>query len=95
MYILPVVVVSVALNVPKFFEITVKMEFDNATGLEVPTITNTALRHHKHYILGYVMWTRLFSTAVIPVSLLVSWNVLGCNILLQKLHKSPSEIYDK
>jgi hypothetical protein len=74
MYILPVVVVSVALNVPKFFEITVKMEYDNATGLEVPTIENTDLRHKKHYILGYVMWTRLFSTAVIPVSLLVRYH---------------------
>jgi vacuolar-type H+-ATPase subunit D/Vma8 len=58
MYILPVVFVSVVLNVPKFFEITVKMELDNTTGVEVPTITNTNLRHNKHYIFGYVMWTR-------------------------------------
>ena len=87
MYILPVVVVSVALNVPKFFEITVKMEYDNATGLEVPTIENTDLRHKKHYILGYVMWTRLFSTAVIPVSLLVRFFSSFSTVCISDLDK--------
>jgi vacuolar-type H+-ATPase subunit D/Vma8 len=55
MYILPVVLVSVTLNVPKFFEITVMMEYDNATGVEVPTIATTELRHEKHYILGPIL----------------------------------------
>jgi len=58
MYILPVVIVSVVLNAPKFFEIKVRHEYDNATGLDVPAISSTELRHEKTYVLGYIMWTR-------------------------------------
>jgi len=58
MYILPVIIISVILNVPKFFEIKVRMENDNSTGLEVPVIVNTQIRLEKTYVLGYIMWTR-------------------------------------
>ena len=42
----------------------------------VPTVDVTALRKNDDYIRGYLMWTRLFTTAIIPVTLLLILNVL-------------------
>ena len=42
----------------------------------VPTNGVTALRKSDDYIRGYLMWTRLFTTAIIPVTLLLILNVL-------------------
>ena len=42
----------------------------------VPTNGVTALRKSDNYIRGYLMWTRLFTTAIIPVTLLLILNVL-------------------
>ena len=42
----------------------------------VPTNDITALRKSDDYIRGYLMWTRLFTTAIIPVTLLLILNVL-------------------
>ena len=42
----------------------------------VPTYDVTALRKNDDYIRGYLMWTRLFTTAIIPVTLLLILNVL-------------------
>ena len=42
----------------------------------VPTNGVTALRKSDNYIRGYLMWTRLFTTAIIPVTLLLILSVL-------------------
>ncbi len=68
-YIVPVVIVAVLVNVPKFLE--VKLEW-NSDG--VPSYTSTSLRFSESYIRYYIMWTRLFSTAVIPVTALLFLN---------------------
>jgi hypothetical protein len=78
-YIVPVVVVSVALNIPKFFEIQINssMVVNNETGLNetFPSLGVTDLRVTPSYIRGYIMWTRLFSTAFIPVIMLLFLNI--------------------
>lgn len=80
-YILPVIVISVTLNIPKFMEIqlgtrTVRGEGEDGGGFNLtrPSYHPTELRKSPMYIRSYVMWTRLFSTAIIPVSLLVLLN---------------------
>jgi len=101
-YVVPVLLFSVLLNVPKFLEI--KLEWycgkpnENGTMVQVwyndtaklpltqcemvsdtenvPTVDVTALRKNDDYIRGYLMWTRLFTTAIIPVTLLLILNVL-------------------
>ena len=72
-YIVPVVLVSFALNVPKFMEVELEiMEDENGTA--VPYLASSDLRHNEHYVRIYIMWTRLFSTAIIPVSMLLFLN---------------------
>jgi len=47
---------------------------DPETGDKVPTMGPTALRFREEYIRYYIMWTKLFSTCVIPVVLLFFLN---------------------
>lgn len=82
-YVVPVVFVSTLLNVPKFMEINLKFGEDNKTtgelvpGTEnVPNVGPSNLRMSPDYIRGYLMWTRLFTTAVIPVTLLFFLNIM-------------------
>ena len=71
----------------EFFLQEIKLEFGqyNTTtdpwqlldGTEnIPTNGVTDLRKNDDYIRGYLMWTRLFTTAIIPVTLLLILNVL-------------------
>lgn len=68
-YILPVIVGSLALNIPKFME--VNLSFLNGT---LPAYGPSDLRLNEEYIRYYIMWTRLFSTALVPVILLLFLN---------------------
>lgn len=47
-YILPVVVLSFALNAPKFLE--VQLEFEEVNGTRYPTLGSTELRFDETYI---------------------------------------------
>ena len=77
-YVLPVVIISVAMNVPKFME--VEHHWENWTDIETNktveliTYRNTRLRYDDNYILGYLMWSRLFSDCIIPVIILIYLN---------------------
>lgn len=76
-YIVPVVVVSIMLNIPKFLEVQLEVNDEG-----VPSYKLTNLRLNQTYIRVYIMWTRLFSTAVIPVSLLIFLNLrIICDLL--------------
>merc|ERR1712198_615641 len=81
-YIVPVVFTSVALNLPKFFEIQLGKNYVNittanneTTEIWRPSYGQTDLRQNETYIMAYTMWTRTFSTAVIPVGLLLILNM--------------------
>ena len=77
-YVLPVVIFSVAMNIPKFLEIEHHWEnyTDKETNetLELITYRETILRMEEHYIIGYKMWTRLFSDGIIPIVILLYLN---------------------
>ena len=78
-YLLPVIVVAFALNVPKFLEIELgNVNVTNAvTGQNEtkPSYGPSDLRLSMTYIKAYIMWTRLFSTGLIPVVLLLCLNL--------------------
>ncbi|XP_059087453.1 FMRFamide receptor-like [Tigriopus californicus] len=71
-YIVPVVVIAFALNVPKFME--VELEIETVNGTDIPFLKSSQLRYNENYVRGYIMWTRLFSTAIIPVTMLLFLN---------------------
>jgi len=94
-YIIPVVLLSIILNIPKFmetkFEWTAIHKHPNGTEIESlaeSTTANysaavidykielgvTALRDDPDYIRYYINWTRLITTGIIPVALLIYFN---------------------
>jgi len=82
-YVVPVVFVSTLLNVPKFMEINLNFGRINTAINETipgtenePSVSPSALRRNPNYIRGYLMWTSLFTTAVIPVTLLFFLNIM-------------------
>jgi len=87
-YIIPVVIMAFLLNSPKFFEIEIHYETDKTTNETYPTYRPTQLRTNEHYIKGYQMWTRLFSTALIPVASLLFLNIQIMNDILSSSKKT-------
>ena len=73
-YITPVVLVAIALNIPKFFESETTYRTNKENNTTVTSIGVTSLRTHPDYITYYWMWTRLFITCVIPFILLALLN---------------------
>jgi ABC-type sugar transport system permease subunit len=59
----------------------------------VPTLGVTALRKSDDYIRGYLMWTRLFTTAIIPVTLLLILNVLIIRDVITSAKKVNRYVY--
>jgi len=99
-YVLPVVLITFLLNIPKFLEGEVKWRDDSMAiqqiheaeknhSLEIneplknwtgeipqwePGYQPTNLRKNSDYIKYYIMWGRMFTTALIPVILLLFFN---------------------
>ena len=73
-YILPALLLSIILNIPKFFEtelVTRKVRDEVLYDYNI-----TALRLHPDYILYYTHWTRLLATGIIPLLYLLMGNAL-------------------
>ena len=73
-YILPAFLLSVLLNIPKFFE--TELVLREVRDEVVYDYNITALRLHPDYILYYTHWTRLLATGLIPFFYLLMGNVL-------------------
>ena len=77
-YVVPVVIISVTMNVPKFLEIEHRWDpvTDPETNktIEMIAYRSTLLRTQENYIVGYQMWTRLICDCVIPVMILLYLN---------------------
>ena len=76
-FILPTLVISVSLNIPKFLEL--ELVYTNVTGssdkvTEVMNLEVSSLRLNSDYILYYVHWTRSLATGVIPMLFLLVTN---------------------
>ena len=74
-YILPVLALSLLLNIPKFLEAEIIHGRDVSNpNVTITSIGITKLRTHPHYITYYTMWTRLLATGVAPLALLAILN---------------------
>ena len=78
-YILPPLLASVILNIPKFFEtelVTIEIEDDNGSTVQLVDYNITSLRFDPSYILYYIHWTRLLTTGLLPFAYLLVTNLL-------------------
>lgn len=76
-FILPTVILSVSLNVPKFFELElVYINVTDSTNItrQVRDFEVTPLRLDADYILYYIHWTRSLGTGVLPIVFLLVTN---------------------
>ena len=89
-YIIPVLLLSVALNIPKFLETKFKWTPVDINGTEIVDLNSTdsdlvadyevsfgvsALRSDPDYIRFYINWTCLITTGLIPMSALIYFNL--------------------
>ena len=80
-YVVPVVLMALILNVPKFLEAQFTWTPIKVNG-SVPSdnveyeigYQTTALRDDPHYIQFYINWTRLITTGIIPMGALIYFN---------------------
>ena len=80
-YILPPMVVSVLVNIPKFFETElVTVEYMDAANLTHKYLdyNTTSLSLSPAYMLYYTHWTCFLSTGVVPFLYLAATNILIC-----------------
>ena len=93
-YILPSILISVVLNIPKFLETElVRVNYTDANNVTV-TVTDydvTHLRLDPEYILFYTHWTRLLGTGIIPFAYLAIINTVIC-LEIQKAKLFSSQI---
>ena len=78
-YILPSMILSIILNIPKFLEAKHEMmeyKDENNVSQEVLIYNVTSLRVNPDYMFYYIHWTRLLTTGVIPFSYLSYMNLL-------------------
>ena len=89
-YILPVIGLSVLVNIPKFLESETVIFHDVIDGRNVTQtrIGLTSLRTDPNYITYYTMWVRLLCTGVFPLAMLA---ILNTKIYLA-LRKSKAEL---
>ena len=76
-FILPTLLISISLNIPRFFELElvyVKVTDTNNITKEVMDFDATPLRLDTDYIKYYIFWTRTVGTGVIPILLLLITN---------------------
>lgn len=85
-YVIPVMLLSVVLNVPKFMEsnftwtpiesnATTAANSSDETSIEYEIgFEVSELREHPDYIKYYTMWTRLITTGIIPLGALIYFN---------------------
>ena len=77
-YILPPLLLSVFLNIPKFLETQlIRVEVEDETGATVHLLDYniTSLRFDPDYILYYTHWTRLVTTGLLPFAYLLLVNL--------------------
>ena len=89
-YILPALLLSVILNIPKFLEtelVTVNMVDDSGVIVKMIDYNITELRQDADYIFYYIHWTRFLATGFLPFVYLFLLNFL----LVRQIWVSKSE----
>ena len=78
-YIIPSMILSILLNIPKFLEAnheTLEYQDENNVTQERVIFNVTSLRVNPDYMYYYIHWTRLLCTGLIPFSYLSYMNML-------------------
>ena len=86
LYILPPIILSTAVNIPKFFETEIVMLNHTNDDRQDVGYEITSIRSDPEYVLYYVNFTRLIITGIIPFIYLLSMNIL---IILAIKNKIP------
>ena len=92
-FILPSVIISVSLNIPKFFEmelVYVNVTDTNNITREVRDFEVTPMRLNPDYINYYIHWTRSLGTGVLPILFLLVTNISIYLSLRRQRSSSPS-----
>lgn len=78
-YVVPVIILSIIVNAPKFFEVEHRWInlIDQDTNKTINVIYNsgTELRFQENHIIGYRMWARLICDCFMPVLILLYLNI--------------------
>ena len=72
-YLIPVGIISIAINFPKFFEAKLVYYVDE-NGNEEVELAVTELRKDPEYVHYYSNWTRFLCIGIIPFALLIWFN---------------------
>ena len=70
-YIIAILVVSAAIDIPRFFEIEAEVDRQG----QFVAFVYTKVRKNKTYIKAYTLWFRLVATAAIPFFLMLFFNL--------------------
>ena len=92
-YILPSILVSILLNIPKFLEtqfVTRNVTDENNITTVITDYEVTDLRLDPEYIFYYTHWTRLVGTGLTPVAYLATMNIAIC-IKIKKTESFSSQ----
>ena len=73
-YLLPVAIISIGINLPKFFEAEIKTHKDQ-NGTEIVELAVTELRKNPDYTIYYSNWTRLLGIGCLPFVMLIWFNL--------------------
>ena len=93
-YILPALVLSVILNIPKFFEtelVTVNMIDERGVNVPMIDYNITDLRKDTDYIFYYIHWTRFLATGFLPFVYLFLLNFLLVRHIVRKSKNTVQE----
>ena len=91
-FILPPLVFSVVLNIPKFFEyehVNRNITNEDENSEIILDYDMTDLRFHPDYIYYYIHWIRFITTGIIPIIFLIIVNAAIYILLPSDLHKQP------
>ena len=70
-YIIAILIVSAAIDIPRFFEIEAETDKNG----EFVAFIYSKLRKNKTYIKAYTLWFRLVATAALPFFLMLFFNL--------------------
>ena len=93
-YILPALLLSVILNIPKFLEtelVTVNMVDDSGASVQMIDYNITDLRKDPDYIFYYINWTRFLATGFLPFVYLFLFNFLLVRHIRVKMSELPEQ----
>ena len=73
-YIFPVLIMSIALNIPNFMNYTLKYTYSNNSNEVNVSVIAMEQRLNREFVRDYICWATMIITAIIPILLLLFFN---------------------